>query len=161
MESVRLDWPGGLSYYRGALTEIRPIPWLRVVVFMALAVFLVLGPAYRHAWGGRWQGIRAWRMFHGNAIDTCDVRYYQRLDGKDQLLDRYKLLDYPSRSEAPRKVRRLQVRGVNPMARKLCTAVQEQTGVRPDVRIESRCATREGWKSRDRRGTNHCKRSGL
>ena len=141
-----------------ALQEIRPIPWLRVLVFVTLAGYLVFSPAYRHAYGGRWDGVRAWRMFHGNAVDLCEVRYFERADGEDQLLDRFQVLGEPRRAEAPRKLRRLNVRSVNPTARSLCAAIEKQTGVRPDIRIESRCATRKGWKSRDRRGTNHCKK---
>ena len=41
---------------------------LRAAVFVSVAAFVALGPAYRQVWGGSSELVRAWRMFRGNAV---------------------------------------------------------------------------------------------
>jgi hypothetical protein len=118
--------------------------WLRLVVFVLAAGFLLHGPVATQLLGfERGPFTRYWRMYAGHGLKVCDVRFEQVADGRRAPLDRFAVLGHPDRATAPRKVRRLEnPRAIDAMARSLCDRLP--AGVA--VHATARCASRRGWK---------------
>jgi hypothetical protein len=119
-----------------------PVPWARLAVFTALAAFILFGPLYRQALGGRLPLFRPWRMFTGAGPDICAVEYRQVApDGTAHPLDRYALLGRPGAGRAPESLRAIRSADeALAVAHRLCAAL----GAQADVRVRARCATRRG-----------------
>ncbi len=122
----------------------------RGVTFALVAAFVTLGPAYRQVFGGSSEVVRAWRMFRGNSVGVCEVRYTR---GDGEPVDRFAVLGHPVRAEAPRELRRLTERSLPATSGQLCRAL----GPRADLRVHARCATQKGWVEREDGQRNVCR----
>ena len=127
--------------------------WLRGTVFFALAAIIVLGPFYRQVLGGDSEWFRAWRMFRGNSIGICDVRYERRTDQGDEPIDRFAVLGYDVWAEAPREIRSIRENKLDDVTRRICKALPGA-----DVRVTARCAQQSGWKTKRSPDRNACAR---
>ncbi len=125
--------------------------WLRGAVFVALAAIIVLGPFDRQVLGGHSEWFRAWRMFRGNSIGICDVRYARHTADGDEPIDRFELLGYPTWSDAPRDLRSIRENKLDDVTRRICKALPGA-----DVRITARCAEQAGWKKKRSPDRNAC-----
>lgn len=115
---------------------------LRVVVFVVVAGFVALAPAYHHVFGGRSRFVRDWELFHEIGVGLAVVEYSVRAaDGALTPIDRYAALGYDDRRLAPRWLRSITGEaGVMLVGRKLC----ERLGP-VDLRAHARIATMAGW----------------
>ena len=135
-------------------SRLRGPDWLRLAVFLLLASYILVGPAFRQVHNTRNIYLPQWVMFTGFGLDVCDVRYAQILsDGTEQEVDRYEVLGYPSRREAPRNVWRIgnEKQAVD-LGRRLCRKLGPDT----DLRLHARCARRSGWRHEARGQDNLC-----
>jgi len=116
----------------------------RRLAFVAILVFMVFGPFYRQVLGGESRLFRQWTMFGGTGVGIVDATFLRRLsDGREVVLDRYEVLGFSERRDAPREIRRIVGRRETwEVARRLCEAL----GPNADVRVVSREATRDGWR---------------
>jgi len=128
---------------------------VRLTVFLALAAFICLGPAYRQVLGRRSDVLRHWTMFHGFGSQICDVRYFRhRADGESEAVDRFALLaDAPATNDAS-GIRT--IRGVE-RAEEIGTQLCERlpAGER-DLRLIARCGSKQGWKPASDGSRNLC-----
>jgi hypothetical protein len=124
-------------------------------VFLALAAFICLGPAYRQVLGRRSDVLRHWTMFHGFGSQICDVRYSRhRADGELEAVDRFELLaDAPSTDDANgiRTIRT--VERAEEIGAQLCERLP--VGDR-DLRLVARCGSKQGWKPASDGSRNLC-----
>ena len=125
--------------------------WARGAVFLALAGIIVLGPFDRQVLGGQSEWFRAWRMFRGNSIGICDVRYTRHTADGNEPIDRFELLGYPVWSEAPRDLRSIRENKLDDVTRRICKALPGA-----DVRVKARCAEQSGWKKKRSPDRNAC-----
>jgi len=127
--------------------------WVRGAVFLALGAIIVLGPFDRQVLGGHSEWFRAWRMFRGNSIGICDVRYVRRTADGDEPIDRFDVLGYPVWSEAPRELRSIREKKLDDVTSRICKALPGA-----DVRVTARCAEQAGWKKKRSPDRNACTR---
>ena len=116
----------------------------RLVVFLALAGFICLGPAYRQVLGRRSDVLRHWTMFHGFGSQICDVRYFRYGAGVGvERVDRFALLGAETASEEPQSIRTIRtVEHAEEIGRRLC---EKLPGDERDVRLVARCGSKKGW----------------
>lgn len=111
----------------------------RAVVFVAFALFIVLGPFYRQVLRGRNPAIRNWVMFNGKATGFIDARFFVRESGHDIEIDRFAVLGMEKkRGNRYWLIKNEQI--FESVKRQLC----RRTG--QDVRVEARISTRRGWR---------------
>jgi hypothetical protein len=127
--------------------------WARGFVFVVLAAIIVLGPFDRQVLGGRSEWFRAWRMFRGNSIGICDVRYVRHTEQGDEPIDRFEVLGYDVWAEAPREIRSIRENKLDDVTRRICRALPGA-----DVRVTARCAEQAGWKKKRSPDRNACAR---
>lgn len=121
------------------------VPTSRLIVFLALVVFMALLPALPHVFGVRTPVIRSWRMFHGYGNDVCAVEFFTVSGGEETPIDRCVALGYDGCDEAPPAVRRLNDReAVLAQARNICRKLGGDT----DLRGRARCGSDRGWQTR-------------
>lgn len=135
MAGLRETWRG-----RGPLVA-------RSVVFALLVVWIVGGPLVRQGLNVRnefTKYFRPWIMFAGRGVRVVEVRFFERAaDGRLAEIDRFELLGYAGRHEAPRELRLIRSRAETMrVARQLCA----QLGRGADVRAWSRRSSRRGWR---------------
>jgi hypothetical protein len=113
----------------------------RAGCFVALAAFIVGAPVYRQLLGGKNRHLRAWVMFSGIGLGAVEARFsIRRPDGTLEPIDRFAARG----QKAPDDPRRRRIKGARETwneARRICRASSGS----PDVRVEARRATRDGW----------------
>lgn len=132
--------------------------WLlpaRAAVAAVVAAYLLLGPAVAQVAGVRAAALPEWVMFAGFGLEVCKVRYARvHEDGGQTPLDRYRLLGFEGRLDAPRSLWRVpDAAAALQIGQRLCRATGEPD---PDVRVWASCATRGGWKEPHRGDRNVC-----
>lgn len=128
--------------------------WLRAIVFVPLAGFMLFGPFYTQILGNASPYLREWIMFSGLGVGFDEVRF-SRLgaDGKAEPLDRFELMGYRQRHKAPTWLTRIPDYDTSlRIGHLLC----HRLGDGADVRIESRRATIRGWTPGHRGDRNVC-----
>lgn len=122
----------------------RPAGWisagrLRLLIFLAIAAFLVAGPTLEQAFGKRSSFLRSWTMFSATGLGVIDVSFATRQsDGTLVPLDRFEKLG------APRDGKLKRIEDLNELAAivvQLCAAL----GPGADLRVNARQAKRGGW----------------
>jgi hypothetical protein len=116
---------------------------LRTAAFAVLAAWILLSPAWPQVFGGRSPLIRPWVMFASRGSGLVVPEFSQNRPGADPVvLDRYAILGFDDRREAPAWVRRIQGRrGLARVVEALCRAA----GADADLRVTARVATSRGW----------------
>jgi hypothetical protein len=124
-------------------------------VFLALAVFTCLGPAYRQLLGRRSNMLRHWTMFHGFGSQICDVRYFRhRADGESEAVDRFALLADAPASDDTNGIRTIRsVERAEEIGRQLCERLPADER---DLRLVARCGSKQGWKQASDGSRNLC-----
>jgi hypothetical protein len=128
------------------MSETRSRQSIRTIVFIALATFILVGPAYRQVFGGKNVLFRQWTMFSAAGSRYLDVRFSVRFpDGSEQPINYRDELGFSGqdKSKIPRKVWRVRKDGWQPLATQLC----KRLGSDADLRLRSRVATPKGWRS--------------
>ncbi len=126
------------------MTEPRLQSALRAGAFIALAAFIVMGPAYGHWLKGKSPFVPRWMMFNDIALNLFEVRF-ETADAQDRRaeLDRFELLGYASRWNAPRKVLTLRSKAdVSAVVRRVCSRLRGAP-----LYMHLRQASRSGWKA--------------
>ena len=112
---------------------------LRLVAFIAIAAFMIAGPAAEQVFGVRTAWLRSWTMFSAMGLDVIDASFeIRRPDGALVPLDRFQMLG------APRNGRLKWIQNREDLAsviKRLCTAA----GQGADIRVRARQAARSGW----------------
>jgi hypothetical protein len=128
---------------------------LRLLVFLALAAFICLGPAYRQVLRQRSDILRHWTMFHGFGSQICDVRYVRhRGVGEGEAVDRFALLADAQASDDANGIRTIRsVERAEEIGRQLCERLPP--GER-DLRLVARCGSKQGWKAASDGSRNLC-----
>lgn len=129
----------------------------RLAVFLLILSFMALGPFYRQILGGKNNLFRQWVMFKGKGVGVVDATFYQVLpNGEHVRINRYEVLGFKDPGQAPKTIKRMVGRsGTLVVVKALC----EKLGEGADVRVQSRWASREGWKSGFQGETNLCPRA--
>ena len=110
--------------------------------FIVLAALMLLGPIYGHFFAtgsGQYVG---WRMYSRSSVGFCTVRYYQ-VDARGQRtpVDRIAALGYAGK-RLPRNLWRVpNLQTARLHGRKMCRRLPGK----PDLRLDARCATKQGW----------------
>ena len=119
--------------------------FLRGLIATLLAAWMIGGPFYRQALGGKSKIPRSWVMFTGYAVgEVCDVRYTLRQDGEESPIDRFSVLGYSSPHSAPKSIRVIdKKKSAVSIGRRICGRIDVEDA---DVRLYARCATRRGWR---------------
>lgn len=84
-------------------------------------------------------------LFRGSGKDICDLRLFEKRDGKEVPIDRPSLLGYESSREMPRAVRLLRKPQLESHTRQLCAALHEREGAPVALHGRIRCAGRDKW----------------
>jgi hypothetical protein len=128
---------------------------LRVLVFLALAAIICLGPAYRQVLGRRSDVLRHWTMFHGFGSQICDVRYVRhRGDGELEAVDRFEMLASAQATDDTSGLRTIRtVERAEAIGTQLCARLP--AGNR-DLRLVARCGSKQGWKPASDGSRNLC-----
>ncbi|RAZ90402.1 hypothetical protein DPM33_12810 [Mesorhizobium hawassense] len=112
---------------------------LRFCVFIAIAAFMIAGPAAEQVFGVQSPWLRSWTMFSAIGLGVIDASFEIRQpDGALVPLDRFAMLD------APRNGKLKWIQNPEELAsviKRLCTAA----GQGSDIRVRARLATRDGW----------------
>jgi hypothetical protein len=132
--------------------ELTTRHWLRMLVLVPLASFMLWSPIDQHV-GVRGSGSKythGWKFFHGYGIGVCDVAFYLEGEGGREEIDRYAALNYVP-DNAPEWLRRIrQGRAETPVPlpaviQRVCRGVEKTSLDR--LRVQARCAGREGWET--------------
>lgn len=112
---------------------------LRLLAFMAIAAFMIVGPAAEQVFGVRTALLRPWTMFSAIGLGVIDASFeIRRPDGALVPLDRFELLGAPRTGKLKRIESREELASV---IKRLCTAA----GQGADIRVRARQAMRGGW----------------
>lgn len=118
---------------------------LRLVIFLVVVAFIMVGPAYRQVFGGQNRVFRNWIMFSRIGLGDVDARFTQLHDnGAGTVLDRREVLAGRFKKSRRSNVWLIRLRrgGAVNVAKQLC----EVLGPEVRIKIDSRVATRTGWK---------------
>ncbi|WP_320277647.1 hypothetical protein [Mesorhizobium captivum] len=123
---------------------------LRFFAFMAIAAFMIAGPAAEQVFGVRTALLRSWTMFRAIGLNVIDASFeVRRPDGALFPLDRFKMLGAPRNGRLKRIESRDELASV---IKRLCTAA----GQGADIRVRARQATRSGWQTVHTDAENAC-----
>ena len=123
---------------------------LRLVVFTAIAAFMICGPVAEQMLGARSKVIRSWIMFSVPGLGMIDVSFAIRQpDGSFAPLDRFALLEEPRTGKLKRINKRKDLATV---IERLCAAA----GPGAEIRVEARQAVRTGWNKLHTGARNVC-----
>jgi hypothetical protein len=124
----------------------------RVLLFVALAIYIALGPALAHIFGIGRKWARGWRMFESSGSQICKVEYWAVKGGRRTPLDRFRVLGF-ERREAPRWLRLVPTGDAAvQVGRRLCTKL----GREADVRALAVCGHAKGWREEQKPHQNLC-----
>lgn len=128
---------------------------VRAAVAAVISAYLLLGPAVAQIGGHRLPALPEWVMFAGFGLQVCKVRYARvHEDGGQTPLDRFRLLGFEGRLDAPRSVWRVpDAETALQIGQRLCRATGDPD---PDVRVWASCAQRSGWKHAHQGDHNVC-----
>lgn len=123
-----------------------------------LLAFMIFGPSYRQIVGSKNRIFRNWVMFKGIGVGMIDPDYFVlEPDGKRKPIDRFAVLGFSSRWEAPKLLRRIRGRyNLDQVNRQLCAKL----GPGVDLRAITRRSTRLGWQVLEQGERNLCGRKG-
>ena len=115
---------------------------LRFPIFIVLAALMLLGPVYGHFFATGSARYLGWRMYSRSSVGFCAVRYFTvDAQGRSTLVDHVRALGYADRP-VPKDLWRVpSLRAARVHGRKIC----QRLGGHPDVRLEARCASPDGW----------------
>ncbi len=115
---------------------------LSTLVFVVVAAFVLLAPAYQQVLRERSRYLRDWELFHEVGVGLVVADFSARaVDGGLTPIDRYAALGYADHRLAPRWLRTITGEGgVVLVARKLCDRLGPV-----DIRAHARIATMAGW----------------
>lgn len=125
--------------------SVRPAGWasagrLRLAAFLAIAVFMIAGPAAEQVFGLRTTLLRSWTMFSAIGLGVIDASFAIRQpDGALVPLDRFEMLGAPRDGRLKRIEDRSELASI---IEQLCTAA----GRGADIRVKARQASRDGWR---------------
>lgn len=123
---------------------------LRLVIFTAIAAFMICGPVAEQMFGLRSKAIRSWIMFSAPGLGMIDVSFsIGQPDGTFVPLDRFALLEEPRAGELKRINKRAELAAV---IERICAAA----GPGADIRVEARQAVRSGWNTLHTGARNVC-----
>ena len=112
---------------------------LRFFAFMAIAAFMIAGPAAEQVFGVRTPWLRSLTMFSAIGMSVIDASFeIRRPDGALVPLDRFEVLGAPLNGKLKRIESRDELASV---IKRLCKAA----GQGADIRVRARQATRSGW----------------
>lgn len=117
-----------------------PARRVRLIIFMAIAAFMLAGPVIEQLVGTRTVFWRSWTMFSGIGIGLVDATFSSRQpDGSLMPIDRFAVLDERRNG----KLRRIETtEELTSIIAQLCASL----GAGADLRVKARQATREGWR---------------
>jgi len=123
---------------------------LRLLAFMAIAAFMIAGPAAEQVLGVQTAWLRSWTMFSAIGLGVIDVSFeIRRPDGALVPLDRFEMLGAPRNGRLKRIESRDELASV---IKRLCAAA----GQGADIRVRARQATRSGWQTIHTDAENAC-----
>lgn len=106
---------------------------------MAIAAFMIAGPAAEQVFGVRTTLLRPWTMFSAIGLGLIDTSFEIRQpDGALVPLDRFELLGTPRNGRLKRIESREELASA---IKRLCAAA----GQGADIRVRARQAVRSGW----------------
>lgn len=137
----------GISDERAGTIPARRI---RLVIFMAVAAFMLAGPVIEQLVGTRTVFWRSWTMFSGIGIGLIDASFSVRQpEGSLMSVDRFVTLDERRNG----KLRRIETpEELTAIIERLCASL----GAGADLRVKARQATRDGWRSLNMGEQNAC-----
>ncbi|MBK1865871.1 hypothetical protein [Taklimakanibacter albus] len=117
-----------------------PARRIRLLAFLAIAVFMLAGPVIEQFAGTRTVFWRSWTMFSGIGIGLVDASFSVRQpDGTSAPIDRFAVLGERRNG----KLRRIETsEELTSIIERLCAAL----GSGADLRVKARQATRDGWR---------------
>lgn len=117
-----------------------PARRVRLILFLAIAVFLLAGPMIEQVFGQRTAFWRSWTMFSGIGIGLVDASFaIPQPDGSLKPVDRFATLDEKRNG----KLRRIETsEELMSIIARLCASL----GAGADLRVKARQATRDGWR---------------
>ncbi|MEW6630574.1 MAG: hypothetical protein AB1440_06870 [Pseudomonadota bacterium] len=123
---------------------------LRLCAFIAIAGFMIAGPATSQIFGVQTAFLRSWTMFSAIGIGVIDASFEIRQpDGALAPLDRFEMLG------APRDGRLKWVQSredLDSIIKRLCAVA----GQGADIRVRARQGTRDGWRTIHSDAENAC-----
>ena len=123
---------------------------LRLCAFMAIAGFMIAGPAAEQIFGVQSPWLRSWTMFSAIGLGVIDASFEIRgPDGALVPLDRFAMLG------APRNGRLKWIQNPEELAsviKRLCAVA----GQGADIRVRARLGTRGGWQTIHTDAENAC-----
>ncbi|MDX8442213.1 hypothetical protein [Mesorhizobium australafricanum] len=112
---------------------------LRFLAFIAIAAFMIAGPAAEQVFGVQTALLRSWTMFSAIGLGVIDASFeISRPEGALVPLDRFEMLDAPRDGRLKRIESREELASI---VKRLCTAA----GQGADIRVRARQAARGGW----------------
>lgn len=117
-----------------------PARRVRLMVFLAIALFILAGPMVEQVFGQRTAFWRSWTMFSGIGIGLIDASFSVRqADGSLTPIDRFATLDERRNG----KLRRIETsEELSSIIARLCASL----GAGAELRVKARQATRDGWR---------------
>ncbi len=112
---------------------------LRLVAFIAIAAFMIAGPAAEQIFGVRSEWLRSWTMFSAIGMGVIDASFeIRQSDGALVPLDRFEMLS----ARRDGKLKWIQNREeLASVIKRLCATA----GQGADIRVRARQAARSGW----------------
>jgi hypothetical protein len=124
----------------------------RTAAFVALAAFILLGPAWVQLGPGELKWFRSWQMYSGSGVGTCDVHFVRRTPkGREVPVDHVAVLHKRTTWTSTARQRRITDKSLMGTAKRLCRQMRAK-----DIRADARCATREGWEVKLTPDVNLC-----
>ena len=130
---------------------------LRFLAILDITVWVWQGPVRVYLLGHRAPTAWGWGLYRTQAIHVCDVRYYERSDGEERYVRRWREFGYDAPSSMPRAQRVITPRTLRRQTRKLCRTLQARRGGAPlDLRVTVRCPAPTHWRMLEDRAVNVC-----
>ncbi|RWE73897.1 hypothetical protein [Mesorhizobium sp.] len=123
---------------------------LRLCAFMAIAGFIIAGPAAEQVFGVQSPWLRSWTMFSAIGLGVIGASFEIRgPDGALVPLDRFEMLGAPGGGNLKWIQNREELASVT---KRLCTVA----GQGADIRVRARLGTRGGWQAIHTDAENAC-----
>ncbi len=116
---------------------------LRGALFLAVVLFMALGPSYQQVFRRECRALRAWVMFEGYGLNIWQVKFrIERPDGSGEEVKWMALLGYPDARKAPADWRKITQ---SAKAFEIAKEIRQRLPAGDKLFMSARVSSEDGW----------------